>query len=177
MSTRFGTILRSTFGVSAVVSRTEGNQMSQLSCRAVAGTLFLGALVQLSACVKGESTVVDTGPFEGVGSTVTLGVFTQDESGEYVKEEETLVIEVGVDCYSWDRSTKEGDQHYNAADSTSYADDTLTWTEFGPEDSQADIDETCAAGKDGVLKSANWTDYTADKQFFLQIVDVVETAD
>lgn len=119
--------------------------------------------------------MVDTGPFEGAGNTVTLGVFTLNDSGAYVQEEETLVIEVGVDCYSWDRSTKEGELHFNAADRTSYSDDTFSWTEFGPEGSQSDIDETCAEGQDGVQKSANWTDYTADKQFFLQIIDVVET--
>ncbi len=52
--------------------------------------------------------------------------------------------------------------HFNAADETSYVDDVFTWTEYGPEHSQEDIDATCAAGEDGVTKSVNSTDYYED---------------
>ena len=117
--------------------------------------------------------------------TVIIGVYTLDEQGNYVDENADLVFEVGVPCYSWTRTSMGHDammnleavegqhDHYNAGDETSYVDGIFTWTEYGPEHSQEDIDETCAAGMMGVTKSVSSDDYYEDHNgLYLRIKSV-----
>ena len=115
----------------------------------------------------------------GAGKTVTLGVFTLQD-GTYTDTGRTLVFDVGVACFTWTRKAQPHDEyltvhdHYNAADETSYIDDTITWTEYGPGHSQEEIDATCAAGKDGTVKTANSTTYSSDHggNIYLRITKV-----
>lgn len=110
---------------------------------------------------------------------VTVGVFQQAASGSYVNTSRTLVYQVGSQCQTWSR-TAQGDAtnagehlHDNAATNVSYQGETVTWTEFGPEHSQAAIEATCAAGAGGVTKSVNSTTYYQDHPgVFLRIVKV-----
>ena len=95
----------------------------------------------------------------------------------------TYTVEVGVHCFSWSRSTQghpeqdglaenlNSHDHFNAADETSYVDGIYSWTEYGPEHSQAEIDATCEAGIEGVSKTANTDNYTADVTIYLKIDD------
>lgn len=105
--------------------------------------------------------------------TITVGVFKREQDGvTYTNLNKDLVFQVGVTCQTWDRavempspmdSVQTPHQHYNAADAVSYQDDALTWTEYGPEHSQEEIDATCAAGVDGAEpKVVNSTDYFFD---------------
>jgi hypothetical protein len=96
----------------------------------------------------------------------------------------TYSVDVGVPCDSWERTeTGHGAQgnleanynshsHYNAADNTSYVNGIYSWTEFGPEHTQANIDTTCSIGTGGVNKTANSDNYTADVNIYLKIDSV-----
>ena len=103
---------------------------------------------------------------------VTVGVFELTASGYVEKLEAALTYEVGATCETWSRTTMGGPNdsisgshlHYNAATDSSYDSDTdtFTWTEYGPEHSQAEIEATCAAASAGAVKSVNSTEYYAD---------------
>ena len=116
---------------------------------------------------------------------VTVGVYTKDDQGDYIDTGKTLFFEVGVECYSWTRSSQphesignleaveEVHDHYNAGDNTSYVDGVFTWTEYGPEHTQENIDTTCAAGVDGVEKSVTAEAYYEDHGgLYLKIIAV-----
>ena len=131
-----------------------------------------------------DSAVGDTIADEDV-KFVTIGVFTKDEQGNYVDSGKTLYFEVGVPCYSWTRSAQPHEQtgyleavdevhdHYNAGDETSYVAGVFTWTEYGPEHTQADVDAVCAAGEDGVTKSVTADDYYEDHGgLYLRIISL-----
>jgi hypothetical protein len=110
-------------------------------------------------------------------ATITSRGWTMTDTGA------TYSVEVGKSCYSWSRTTAvahtvngvsypAGHNHFNAADNTSYANGVYNWTEYGPEHSQSEIDATCSAGKEGVVKTANSDNYTADVNIYLKISTV-----
>ena len=97
-------------------------------------------------------------------ATVTIGAYTQSGS-DYIDTGKDIEHKVGVTYYTWTRTAQNDahqsatHDHYNAGTNSSYANDTFTWTEFGPELSQSEIDTTCAGGQDGVTKSVTSTTY------------------
>jgi hypothetical protein len=89
-------------------------------------------------------------------------------------------------CTVWTRNAQPHDgytdshDHYNAYVDPIYVYDadnsTFTWTEYGPEESESEIEATCAAGVDGVTKTVDETGYYKDKNnhsVYLQIFSVV----
>ena len=136
-------------------------------------TIFSIACGILVACGESKDDTAETTSPPEV-TEVTIGVYTKDEQGNYQDTGKTLFFEVGVSCYSWTRQSMPHDEignleaiddthdHYNAGDNTSYIDGVFTWTEYGPEHTQGAIDETCAAGVDGVVKSVHADDYYED---------------
>ena len=104
----------------------------------------------------------------GTPTALTLGVYELVD-GCYVDQGIDLTFAFGVACDSWSRTTKKPDDfsdeshlHYNAADDMTYDQVTFTWTEYGPEHSQQDIDELCASGAGGTSKEASWTGYVEE---------------
>ncbi len=138
----------------------------------LAGTLaFVG-------CKKDDG---DTGSSADGAYTITVGVYLLN-GNTYEDQNKDLVFVTQEACQSWSR-TAQGDDHdagshdhFNAAKNTTYNADTetITWLEYGPTTDQASIDSTCDDGSDGATKTANKTDYSADKNFYLQIKSVVE---
>ncbi len=163
-------------------------------------TTFSGTKITITGTINGETTettidLAEAGQSSGSdgssnGTTdttdgddssvtkVTLGVYTDNGDGTYNDTGKDLVIEVGVECFTWTRTAQADStvstshDHYNAADDSSYVDGVVTWTEYGPEHSQSDIDATCAAGTGGATKTADSTSYTQDKNFYLKIKSV-----
>lgn len=86
------------------------------------------------------------------------------------------IVNPGVETAQGDGHDSGSHDHYNAAKNTVYDEstETISWNEFGPELDQAAIDATCEAGTGGATKTANKTDYSVDKNFYLQIKSVVE---
>jgi hypothetical protein len=116
--------------------------------------------------------------------TVTVGVFKK-EGESYVDQNKNLTFHVGVACDAWERmvmtpstmdTIQEPHQHHNAADEITYVDDTLSWKEYGPEHSAAEIAATCKTKVGGMAKSVNSTEYYFDGNegagFYLKIVSV-----
>jgi hypothetical protein len=112
---------------------------------------------------------------------ITVGVYILD-GGNYTDQNKDLVFDTQEGCQTWSR-TAQADAHsssahfhFNAAKNTTYdsTSETIAWMEYGPELDQPSIDATCDAGNNGAPKTANKTDYTADKNFFLQIKSVEE---
>ena len=144
--------------------------------RAMAATFLVGitSAMLLIGCGKEE---VDP----NASYTVTVGVFLLN-NGTYEDQNKDLTFITQEDCQSWSRTAQADTHsttthlHYNAAKNTTYdaSSETITWVEYGPEISQEDIDATCTAGIDGATKIANKTDYSVDKNFYLQIKSVVE---
>jgi hypothetical protein len=99
---------------------------------------------------------------------VTVQGYTNDASGGFIAAGDPLVYEVKAGCQTWTREAKGGGMdtisgphtHYNAATDVTFVGGTITWTEYGPAHSQAEIDTTCAAGTGGVVKTANESSYT-----------------
>ncbi len=115
-----------------------------------------------------------------IATTVTLGVYKLT-TGNYIDDNKDLVYITGDACQTWSRTKLEGDLHsddphlhFNAASNTSYdlATSAVTWTEFGPEENQTDIDATCAAGLGGATKTVNDIDYYSQGGFYLRIKSV-----
>jgi hypothetical protein len=109
---------------------------------------------------------------------VVLGIYSES-GGSYTDLNKDLTFSVGATCESWSRWTEVADSHsserhlhYNAHRDSTYENGTFTWYEYGPEANQADIDATCAAASEGAMKTANETDYIADKNFFVRIKSV-----
>jgi hypothetical protein len=108
--------------------------------------------------------------------TISVGVFLLNGS-TYSDANKDLVFKTGEACQTWSR-TAQGDKHsssshdhFNAAKNVTYdaTTSTITWHEYGPETTQEDIDATCSKGENGAVKTANSTDYSKDKNFYLQI--------
>jgi hypothetical protein len=89
-------------------------------------------------------------------------------------------------CTVWTRTAQPHDgysaphDHYNAYVDPIYVYDavnsTFTWTEYGSEESESEIEATCAAGVDGVTKTVDETGYYQDKNnhsVYLKILSVV----
>ena len=135
-----------------------------------------------------ESSETDDAASEDTNSAittnVTVGVFSQASDGSYSATGIELVFAVQAECQTWTRTAREPDEfdstpghlHYNAALNTTYDGTTFTWTEYGPEHSQADIEAVCAAGAGGVTKTVNSIDYREDHPgVFLRITKVEES--
>lgn len=148
---------------------------------------FLAGLTLFTACKKEddemeeEPTTTQT-ENEDKSYTVTVGVFVLNGSS-YEDQNKDLVFETQGACQSWSRTAQADNHsssshdHFNAAKNTTYdlETETITWTEFGPELDQSAIDQTCEDGSSGATKTANKTEYSEDKNFFLQIKSVVES--
>lgn len=113
--------------------------------------------------------------------TITVGVFILNGT-TYEDQNVDLSFDTQEACQSWSRTSQADDHsssshdHYNAAKNTTYdaSTETITWAEYGPELDQASIDLTCDNGVNGATKTANKSDYSADKNFFLKIKSVEE---
>ena len=109
---------------------------------------------------------------------IVVGIYGQESDGSYTDRDKDLTFTVGATCQVWSRlapadsHSDDSHLHYNAHRDSTYDNGTFTWFEYGPEISQADIDATCAAGSGGAEKTANETDYIADKNFFVRIKSV-----
>jgi hypothetical protein len=113
--------------------------------------------------------------------TITIGVYSKDNSSNYVATGNELIFNSNEECQSWSR-TALGDihdsgthLHYNAAAKVLFDNNTTTfsYTEYGPGLDQASIDATCAAGSNGVSKIVNNSSYYQDKpSVFLKIISV-----
>ncbi|MBC8754994.1 hypothetical protein H2O64_09950 [Kordia sp. YSTF-M3] len=131
--------------------------------------LFLATTLLIFGCSDDDSE--PTTP-----ATITVGVFLINGT-TYTDTNKDLIFTTGEACQSWSRTAQAdvhstgSHDHFNAARNVTYdpASGTITWIEYGPETTQAAIDVTCEAGVDGAPKIANKTDYSADKNFFLQI--------
>ena len=143
--------------------------MKKLKMKHLAMLLFLNGMITLSSCNKEQQY------------TVTVGVF-QLSNDVYTATGNELTFVTQDECQTWSRTAQADNHsssehlHYNAAINVSYDNSTrtVTWTEFGPELDQVSIDNTCAAGVNGVTKSVNDTDYFMDKNIYLKITNVVE---
>lgn len=135
-----------------------------------------------SSIIPGDSILTPTDSVaiptdsKGASQTISVGIFLLNGS-TYSDANKDLVFETGEACQTWSR-TAQGDKHsssshdhFNAAKNVTYdaTTSTITWDEYGPEITQEDIDATCSKGENGALKKANSTDYTKDKNFYLQI--------
>ena len=108
------------------------------------------------------------------GITVEVGIFKRTGENSYEQlPNNPFSFTVGERCQSWSRrvtqpspmdSIQTEHDHFNAADEVSWNSETrtITWLEYGPEHSQDEIDETCAAAQDGAFKEVNDTDYYFD---------------
>lgn len=146
--------------------------------------IILASLIIFIGCSKDEE---EPEPAPTSSSTtdksynVTVGIYILNGS-TYEYQNKDLVFDTQEACQSWsrtapaDKHSSSAHDHFNAAKNTSYdpTTETITWTEYGPEIDQSSIDATCENGSNGVTKTANKTEYTADKKFFLKIKSVVE---
>lgn len=93
---------------------------------------------------------------------ITVGVYFEKD-GDHVEQPQELVFETGTDCLVWSRQSPphetlpgakgveavdEPHLHYNAAGKTSFIDGIFRWTEYGPEHTEAAVEERCAADRD-----------------------------
>lgn len=116
-----------------------------------------------------------------ITTTVTIGVYKLTD-GTYLDQNKDLIYYTGITCQTWSRSTLNGTDNYNAATDVSYdvATSAITWTEFGPEQNQTNIEATCLAGTEGATKTVNDTEYLIQDQgsslgiepFYLRIKSV-----
>lgn len=148
--------------------------------------ILLISLFTLLSCESDEEETPEIEQTESSSSddsktsyTVTVGVYILNGT-VYEDQNKDLVFTTQEACQSWSRtalsdshSTASHD-HFNAAKNTTYDSDTetITWIEYGPELDQSSIDTTCENGTDGAEKTANKTDYIADKNFYLKIKTV-----
>ena len=144
--------------------------------------LLVASVLIFSGCSKDDEEELEPATNNSSKSyTITVGVYTES-GGTYTDQNKDLVFINQADCQSWSRTAQNdghdtaSHDHYNAAKNTVYDDDTetISWDEFGPELDQSSIDATCSAGNNGATKTANKTDYSVDKNFYLKIKSVVE---
>ena len=122
-----------------------------------------------------------------VNYTITVRAYSYDPGTGVYSHNTTaddLVFQTDVQgCTVWTRTAQphgdilESHLHYNAYVDPIYDADegSFTWTEYGSEESQEDIEATCAAGVDGKTKTVDFTDYYKDKNnhsVYLQILSV-----
>lgn len=133
----------------------------------------------LAACTKEEEPTEEN---DNTSWTITVGAFSLN-NGVYTALGNELIFDSKEECQVWSR-TAQGDNHdsnshlhYNAAADVSYDDNstTFSWTEYGPETTQASIESTCSNGANGVSKTVDNTSYYQDKpNVYLKITSVVE---
>ena len=129
----------------------------------------------------------DSYTLSDIATTITIGVYERVNFA-YTDVNKDLTYNTGENCQTWSRLTQGSDEdlhidgdephtHYNAATDVTYdeANSAVTWTEFGPEISQEDIDETCSLGANGATKTVNMTDYYSQDGFYLRIKSVERT--
>jgi len=128
-------------------------------------TLSCGVAVGCGGdCV--EDVLSDDGT--GTPSVLTLGVY-ELVGGCYEDRDKDLEMDLDAACHTWSRTTTKADdhsseshEHFNAAADMAYDQVTFTWTEYGPEASQGDIEELCESGVAGTAKEATWNDYVEE---------------
>lgn len=136
-------------------------------------------IINLLGCSKDDSGVEE---INSTSWTITVGAFSLN-NGIFTALGNELIFDSKEECQVWSR-TAQGDNHnsnshlhYNAAADVSY-DNTLiifSWTEYGPEITQASIENTCSDGVNGVSKVVNDYNYYQDKpNVYLKITNVVE---
>jgi hypothetical protein len=144
--------------------------------------ILLVGLVILAGCTKEEEEVEPTETINsGKSQTVTIGVYLLNGS-TYEDQNKDLVFDTHEVCQSWSRTAQADNHsssshnHFNAARNTTYDSntETISWTEYGPDLDQSSIDATCGDGSNGANKTANKTDYSIDKNFYLKIKSVLE---
>ena len=122
--------------------------------------------VFFTGCASHECVALGEGDDRtGTPLLVTLGVYDKISEECFVDLDKDLEMVFGDACHTWSRLADAHDEytekhdHFNAARDMEYDQQSFTWFEYGPEHSQADIDVTCAAGEDGVEKTAYWSEY------------------
>lgn len=144
--------------------------------------ILLSGLILISGCKKDEEEVEQTSTDTSDKSyTITVGVYVLNGS-IYEDQNKDLIFDTQEACQSWSRTAQADNHsssshyHFNAAKNTAYdsSTETITWTEYGPELDQKSIDATCEDGSKGANKTANKSDYTEDKNFYLKIKSVIE---
>jgi hypothetical protein len=136
-------------------------------------------IINLLGCSKDDSGVEE---INSTSWTITVGAFSLN-NGIFTALGNELIFDSKEECQVWNR-TAQGDNHnsnshlhYNAAADVSYDNNLIifSWTEYGPEITQASIENTCSDGVNGVSKVVNDYNYYQDKpNVYLKITNVVE---
>ena len=136
-------------------------------------------IINLLGCSKDDSGVDE---INSTSWTITVGAFSLN-NGIFTALGNELIFDSKEECQVWNR-TAQGDNHnsnshlhYNAAADVSYDNNLIifSWTEYGPEITQASIENTCSDGVNGVSKVVNDYNYYQDKpNVYLKITNVVE---
>ncbi|MDB4539602.1 hypothetical protein OAG16_02355 [Saprospiraceae bacterium] len=136
-------------------------------------------IINLLGCSKDDSGVEE---INSTSWTITVGAFSLN-NGIFTALGNELIFDSKEECQVWSR-TAQGDNHnsnshlhYNAAADVSYDNNLIifSWTEYGPEITQASIENTCSDGVNGVSKVVNDYNYYQDKpNVYLKITNVVE---
>ncbi|NQX83063.1 MAG: hypothetical protein HRT66_13875 [Flavobacteriaceae bacterium] len=142
-------------------------------------TIIMACIIMFIGCNKEDEKTEST--TSGKSYSVTVGVYILKGSS-YEDQNKDFVFDTQEGCQSWSRTAQEDKHsssphyHYNSAKNTTYdiSTQTIKWTEYGPDLDQVSIDTTCEKGSNGIAKTANNADYSADKNFYLKIKSVVE---
>ena len=114
--------------------------------------------------------------------TITIAAF-ELVNGIYTNTGNTITFNSVGDCQTWSRTSNDtihgnngSHLHFNAAKNVNYnaADSIISYTEFGPELSQEDIDAVCSNNsQNGVDKVVTASSYYQDKPtLYLKIINV-----
>ena len=118
--------------------------------------------------------------------TITAGVYTLTEDGEYVDTGKILTFDSHAECQVWARDAQPDGHsdkvhdHWNAAGDVHYDNDNriFTWTEYGPELDAGTVEALCVNKVEGVTKTINEIDYYQDKtNLYLKIINIVTNDD
>lgn len=116
------------------------------------------------------------------GYTITISAFELN-NGVYTNTGNSIILNSTDACQTWSRTsldTIHGNNgahlHYNAAKEVNYdaQNTSISYTEYGPELSQEDIDAVCSTNASGgVSKTVNSSAYYQDKpNVYLKITNV-----
>ncbi|MDG2418921.1 MAG: hypothetical protein P8M17_08020 [Saprospiraceae bacterium] len=136
-------------------------------------------IINLLGCSKDDSGVEE---INSTSWTITVGAFSLN-NGIFTALGNELIFDSKEECQVWSRTAQGNNHnsnshlHYNAAADVSYDNNLIifSWTEYGPEITQASIENTCSDGVNGVSKVVNDYNYYQDKpNVYLKITNVVE---
>ena len=136
-------------------------------------------IINLLGCSKDDSGVEE---INSTSWTITVGAFSLN-NGIFTALGNELIFDSKEECQVWSRTAQcdnhnsNSHLHYNAAADVSYDNNLIifSWTEYGPEITQASIENTCSDGVNGVSKVVNDYNYYQDKpNVYLKITNVVE---